>query len=317
MNYFIIFLIIFLTVLFLYIWHTMSSTLSSSSDKFIFNPMSAQSKATCVNTKTPCDPNDSNSCNNSCTEQELMCVNLDDYQPSITKSGEAPKNINGGGHVCLPSRPNLDCNFNNGGAIVWTGYGFTENANWSCLCTEPSVFSGPSCKTQNPSFCSGGTVTVDPNKSFDYNNLCNCPSGTVMLYRDNNIPICVPNVPNVGQGYKGLAGNRDNTWVSLLVNPNKGDNCVNWSQEISSELNISSVPVLEILLNSKLNPSIPPVILTQQQADAICKIPEFSSKTQFKKYCTPSPDGSYVASNFTLPNDLVVNYTYYDNTYLP
>ena len=80
------------------------------------NPVTSATKQNCQAIRTPCDPQNPNSCSASCDEQELRCVNLDAITPSA-----AGKEVNGGGYVCLPEIPSIACNVDNGGVYVWTG----------------------------------------------------------------------------------------------------------------------------------------------------------------------------------------------------
>lgn len=273
----------------------------------VINPMSGFTPVPCSSVRTPCNPNDPQSCNNSCTEQGLTCTNLSAFQSSI--SG----NVNGGGYVCLPETPLLECNLNNGGALTWTGYGFTDSANWSCLCTHPEFFGGPSCETLNPSFCSGGTVTVDPTKPFLAGNMCACPSGTSMLYRDNNIPLCVPtsSVQGKQQGVNGLAGNRvKDSWINIYINPNPTDNNLTWATKIATYLNPTQKSVNSI--QSYLTSSTNGKNLTQLNANALCGFVEPGNLGN-NAYCSSNS----IAKNFNIPVVPEAIYTYYPDTYLP
>lgn len=294
---FVIILLISLIILF-FIIRSLLSYNSISTDKTIVNPMKDAFKVDCVHTRTPCDPNDLNSCSRSCNNpEEMQCINLDLFQPIIKDSTGKTKDVNGGGYVCLPKQPdNEHCDFSNGGALVWTGYGFTDSEDWGCLCTIPEIYTGPQCKNINPEFCSGGSVSINSN-NYNLIDSCTCPPNTKKLIRNfSKSPLCVSTDPNQGQGLSGLAGNEESTWASILFNPNINDNKITWSNEISNYLKIPQPTVSTILVNSTN-------ALSQANADDLC-----SKVTQNTSTCNNGK-----AINF---NPEVI-YTYYDNTSLP
>lgn len=176
-----------------------------NTDPVSINPVSANQKVNCVEIRTPCDPQDSNSCAHSCNETELKCLNLDAITPS--PSGKA---INGGGYVCLPEIPEITCNLQNGGVYVWTGWGFTDSQQWDCFCQYPEFFGGSGCQTPNPDLCSGGTIDysqLEKGANSPTSEICQCPSGTMKLLRGNsNTPYCESTDPKKGGGEFGLAG---------------------------------------------------------------------------------------------------------------
>lgn len=176
-----------------------------NTDPIAVNPVEINQKNNCVETRTPCNPQDPNSCAHSCNETELKCLNLDAITPS--PSGKA---INGGGYVCLPEIPEMTCNLQNGGVYVWTGWGFTQNQQWDCYCQFSEFFGGPGCENPNPDLCSGGTIDYSQLKNgtaSPTSEICKCPDKTILLLRGNsNTPYCESTDSTKGGGEFGLAG---------------------------------------------------------------------------------------------------------------
>jgi hypothetical protein len=150
------------------------------------NPATISEKKNCVSVRTECNPADPESCNNSCNENALTCVKLQDYTPA---GGEK---INGGGYVCLPESPNINCDANKGGVLAWTGYSFVGKQGWSCLCMYPDRFTGEDCSQVAPAFCAGGSVDTNNLKGqYPDNSVCKCPEGKRKLINSyNNLPFC-------------------------------------------------------------------------------------------------------------------------------
>lgn len=203
----VIVIIILLVTIGIFIWITKLEKKNSLLDtqKVLVNPVNNPFKTKdCRSVRTACNPKDPNSCNNSCDEQELKCVILDNINPS----GATASTINGGGAVCLPDYPKIECDVNHGGVYVWTGYGFTDNQTWDCYCSYPEFFGGPACKNANADICSGGTINEAKMASRAPNSeLCICPEGTVTMLRgQTNTPYCGSQDPTKGGGDFGLVG---------------------------------------------------------------------------------------------------------------
>lgn len=292
-----------LTIIFCWLWYSISSQTSKGDQRTIVIPSTASPKNKCVSVKTPCDKQDPNSCDNSCDEEGMYCVDLSEYGD---KSG---------GSVCLPLKPNIDCNVQNGGINVWTGYGFTESQGWSCLCQHPEIFGGPHCENQNPSFCSGGNP-LDMTKDFSDPNFCTCPANTQKMTRTTGVtPFCASTDPANGGGKYGLAGNLKGTWKDIYINimpPN--DLYQYWSAKIAYSL-FGANPtkqdfdnVLQILLATDSSGSLPN--LTQNIATQLCNIPGVDLAEGFCSQSVPS-----APINFPTGYSPEVSYTYYDNSF--
>jgi hypothetical protein len=85
-----------------------------------------------------------NTCDHLCTESNFSCVN----------------------HACVSSPPDVECNTEKGGVLV-----FRDLGDWRCVCKYPYVYDGPTCDDTNPEFCEEGTIVHRFNK-ID----CDCPS---------------------------------------------------------------------------------------------------------------------------------------------
>ena len=299
MNTPILILLGILTIIFIWLWYTIYSQKSRGTDRTVVIPSTSSQgiKKKCISTRTPCDKYDPNSCNNSCDEQNLICVDLSTVGDSS------------GGSVCLPTEPDTSCNIQNGGVNVWTGYGFTETQGWSCLCQHPEIYNGEHCTNLNPSFCSGGSL--DSTKSFTDPNFCTCPSGTKKLKRVmGNTPFCASTVPNSGELY-GLAGNMKGTWEDIYTNINGANNLYNdWSANIASLLfglnytDKNKSDIQNILLGVDSTGKLG--YLTPDIANKFCAMSGVSNK-----FCSQS--GGTV--NFPIGFTPVVSYTYYDNSF--
>lgn len=194
------------------------------------NPATISEKKNCSSVRTECNPADPESCNNSCNENSLTCVRLQDYTPA---GGEK---INGGGYVCLPESPNTNCDYNKGGVLAWTGYSFVGKQGWSCLCMYPDRFTGENCSETAPAFCSGGTVnTNNLNGRYPDNSVCECPEGKIKLINKyNNLPFCADN-----SGQIKLAGNYKlpPSWFNVYLNTDYEKQTTEiWSKDIVDEL---------------------------------------------------------------------------------
>jgi hypothetical protein len=192
-------------------------------------PFYTENKPMCMYKRVSCDPNVLSDCANKCndpTKDSFVCTNMD----------ELGGGANGGGYVCLPPAPDTRCNTTNGGTLLWTGYGMTNQQGWSCFCSQPLVYNGPNCEDKNPSYCSGGTV------EFPSLN-CTCPANKVKLMRiGSNTPLCASKDPAEGGGAYGLMGNYKipPNWGNVYYNLNKdgSDDYQNWAVRILRQLNL-------------------------------------------------------------------------------
>lgn len=275
----ILFLIIFTIILFLIIYvisgrQTVNSTINAP-------PSQSRNVVSCKSVKTICDPTDSSSCANLCSEVDMIC------QPTNTDKN----------YVCLPKKPDLICDENKGGVYSWSGYGFSEKQDWSCLCTHPEYFNGPGCIEPTTTFCTGGKVNID--KGIN-DNSCTCEPGKIKLYRQyGGTPFCVDNDPN-------LIGNmiKYPNWENIFMNPDPNDKIYDkWSKKIAKELN----PFFDTLLPGQIQEILTKnnnssITLTKATVDELCKLkqPNLCESNSFK------PE-EYKAK---------VMYTYYDNDYL-
>lgn len=277
---------IILLITFIWLWYKISyNPPYGNGEKKIVNPGMTSAKVTCSSVKTPCVSDES--CKVSCNEESLKCVDLSKY---------GSPGVNGGGSVCLPETPDsTKCNVQKGGSQVWTGYGFADKQEWSCLCSQPGYFNGVACEEQNLSFCTGGTVALSPdNKITD--DICTCPTGTKKLYRvENNIPFCAPST-KTDYEQEGMAGNYEKSpnWNNIYI---KVSNDINeWASKIATEIGEGNVSKIVYILNKYPDKNF----LTQEIRNDLC--------------------GSYPDSNLcnqSFPTNLpTVHYTYYENTYI-
>jgi hypothetical protein len=273
-----IIIIIILTIILVFIY--ILSPSSSLPDKpFVYLPTSSVSKVTCANTKQSCQSNDD--CNNTCNDVEQMsCVSTSTY-----------------GNVCLPKEPDTYCNTEKGGLNIWTGYGFTDQSAWSCMCQYPEYFIGEHCDKPNPYFCTGGTI--DNSKGL-YDTSCSCPDGTTKMYRaQTNVPFCAISTPSPSLEY-GLTGNisKRPSWENIYIN-----NGSQWANHIYSEMyNKSDTTGLINKIQTIIGTS---PTLTTTIVSNLCKM-------------TPSPDNLCINNTsvgFSPENFDTVTYTYYDNSY--
>lgn len=275
---FTIVLLVLTILLSIYVYSEMSKTSkppSPGGSPFI--PFSQGKKKMCSTEKVSCDPSNKDSCKICGDTEEMMCI-------SPNKDGE---------YVCLPSGPNIDCNEKNGGKYIWTGYGFTQKKDWQCLCTRPEIYNGPNCDIKNPSYCNGGQVTDIKSTLKD---ICKCPDGTSLLFRINNTPMCVSDIPEGGGGYKGLYGNfvKKPNWENVYL---MTTNIPDWANDICREFNYPQGDAVLKILN-EYNPT--PLTLTTEIVEKLQKLdPVFSSV------------------NFDPNYDVIVPYRYFPKTYLP
>jgi hypothetical protein len=226
----VILFILIALIIFTYIYYTQSIKKSNlfNNEDINVNPATISEKKKCVSNRTECNPADPESCNNSCTETELTCVKLQDYTPT------GGNKINGGGYVCLPEIPNINCNKNRGGVLAWTGYSVVDKQGWSCLCMYPDRFNGDDCSQVAPAFCTGGTVDTNNLKgAYPDNSVCKCPEGKTLLINSyNNLPFCADNkfVGNIKlpPSWYNIYFNTD------YKNQNKGPNA--WATDIANEI---------------------------------------------------------------------------------
>jgi len=222
---FVILLIIILLIIFIYLYNNINQKPESKKSKI--QPFSTNVKNDCTVMRIECDPKIVNPCSSLCNNDiELQCQ----------REENDPK-----GFVCAPPKPPIiDCQSDKGGIMVWSGYGFTDNMDWSCLCTQPGYFNGIDCKNKNPGLCTGGTFDVSK-KGFS-NESCTCPENTKkMIDSRTNLAFCANTNPIQG-GLYGLAGNKPiyPAWESIYFNINTNDNYDSWVRRISDELYIGN-----------------------------------------------------------------------------
>lgn len=287
-------------ILFIVIVYEFKSSLSAPSKGSVLVPDSnVSTKVDCSVKKTTCIPEDPTSCQNSCSgPEEMKCVKMNTE------------------YVCLPKGPDVSCNKDHGGINVWTGYGFTDQKEWSCLCTVPQLYGGPSCDTVNPAYCGGGNLEViqknDPKCKIEngyqiYNNMCvkcNCPTdyGLVMRAEDNT-PMCVSKTVQGGGGYMGLYGNyvKSPDWRNVYYNIDSKTNDP-WSTLISKEFYYSDTPKIKAVLDKYISSNKLPDKLTQNIVNDLAGLSSnFKSNTPF--------DPNYKEDK--------VSYMYFDNVYIP
>ncbi len=206
-------------------------------------PFQSSSKKICSQEKVKCDPNDLSTCENICADpQKMRCVNMN------------------GENVCLPKVPDIRCERKNGGRYIWTGYGFSQTQDWACLCTKPEIYGGPHCDILNPSYCSRGTINSDlENKTLA--DICTCPEGSGLLYRTNNIPMCVSKNKNDGGGEEGLYGNFYDMpdWRNVYYQITTKEE---WAKNIAREFNYSDHKAIEDILKDPANAPTTPAPTT-------------------------------------------------------
>lgn len=258
----------------------------------------------CMTKRTTCDPNNHSSCSDSCNNpDEMKCVKITDISKNINSQNSE--------YVCLPKGPDTSCNTDHGGVNVWSGYGFTDQKEWSCLCTLPQLYGGPNCETLNPSYCANGNLKIikktdseckreDGYQIFGGMCLkCDCGNDTnkkLMMRSETNTPICVSQNPKDGGGYMGLYGNYVSPpdWKNVYYKYKIGESEDDWANLIKKEFNSSvSVDEIKTILNSytQLNQNI----VDQLTAKGL------KSKTSF--------DPGY--------HEDKVYYTYFENAYIP
>lgn len=294
-----------------------------------------QNKQNCSSKRTNCNPSDPNACNNLCQgPEEYKCVVLDNINPPNSPLGTQ---INGGGAVCLPDYPKIECDISNGGVYVWTGYGFTDDQTWDCYCAYPEFYGGPGCKTLNPDVCSGGTFNHTSNPPTA--KMCTCPEGTTLLIRgDSGTPFCSSNIN--GGGIRGLTGNlysspnwnninfrqidvnsdqsisfeSFDSWgtniVSELVNTNDKNNIEavksylqTYNDTVCSKCNNMDSSCNLFCMNNQLT------LLNKNIGNEICKILCPNSRLINNNLC----DCNKGESNFNVPKEPLAWYTYFPN----
>jgi hypothetical protein len=97
--------------------------------------------------------------------------------------------------ICLPQKPVILCNEDNGGKLTYTGFVDGNVKSWECLCSFPQYYGSKGCGTLNPNVCKGGKFTYDSKnmqRPPTYED-CKCPhthERLVNIY--TMIPTCVP-----------------------------------------------------------------------------------------------------------------------------
>lgn len=105
----------------------------------------------------------------------------------------------GGKRYCLPAKPDKQCNEDLGGVWTWTGWASVDRKEWDCLCTYPEISGNRGCTKINPNVCAGGEYTYSA-KIKNRGPLpsdCTCPSTSVKIVTENNIPMCIPLHPGI------------------------------------------------------------------------------------------------------------------------
>lgn len=282
------FLIVLTLVLSIFIYKNISQSSEPPSLGPPIIPFSSSKKKICSTEKVSCNPANINSCNELCGDTEQMkCVNVN------------------GENLCLPREPDINCNSENGGKYIWTGYGFTQSKDWQCLCTRPEIYNGPDCNIKNPSYCSNGTLASDINTPL--RNICRCENGTELLFRNNNTPMCVSNDPNMGGGKNGLYGNYHimPDWRNVYF---MTKDVMQWARDIGSQFGYFDFPKIYRILNqgsdslSTPNPTSTPnkVKLDQDIVDQLIKL-----------------DPIFKTSKFDPNYKIEVPYRYFTQTYIP
>lgn len=272
-------LILISLILSIYIYRNISQSSKAPSLGPPIIPFTSGKKKQCSSEKVSCDPSDINSCNKLCGDTEQMkCVNVN------------------GENLCLPREPDINCNSQNGGRYIWTGYGFTQSKDWQCLCTRPEIYNGPDCNIKNPSYCSNGTLSDDINTPL--RDICKCDEskGMKLLFRCNNTPMCVSDDPNVGGGIDGLYGNyhKNPDWRNVYFMRNDIDQ---WSKDIGLEFGYGDSNKISQILNNNVDDK---KILNQKIVDELIKLDNVFTKSKF--------DPNY---------RIEVPYRYFTQTYIP
>lgn len=292
-NVIIFLLMASITGIFIFLYINLNKSFDSDNNT-ILNPTGNFIKADCNAVRTNCDLSDPSSCNSKCSEV-MKCINLNALNGQATDINKGGSGIG----VCVLNKPDIKCNVNNGGYLVWTGFGFTNQQEWSCLCNNASYYSGPSCENLNPAFCVNGSINTDVNIT-DVTNSCVCDNPDYpnrMQWADSNIPFCA---------------NKDKTdikkwpnWENAYINTNTSNNTSQWAEDIANEMydrknadgNIAAIK--SILLT--FNPI--PSMLTPDIINALCA-----------PNVLPSPGASGICSQ-PLPTGFEpsVSYTYYQD----
>jgi len=274
-----ILLITSILVLFIYIYKSLNKVSQAPKFPVPYIPFTSDKKVDCSSVKVPCDPNSENPCDVCDGTEQMKCVSLPDGQ-----------------NLCLPKSPDINCNSENGGKYIWTGYGFTQSKDWQCLCTRPEIYNGPDCGIRNPSYCSGGTLSSNINDPLS--KICDCGDSKIkkLLFRDNNTPMCVSTDSSQGGGEEGLYGNYRTMpdWRNVYF-MRAGTDINQWAQDIANQFNYGNFGSIEIILNKygskKLN------------QDIVTEISNLSSVFSNSKF-----DPTY---------QIVVPYRYFTQTYIP
>lgn len=95
-----------------------------------------------------------------CTSKSVSCI--DDCNFLCVESN----GVCVGGTCVVETSPSLDCNAEKGGVVM-----LNTTPQWICLCTDPSIWSGPTCDTLNPDVCEHGMFVYEGLSQFQ----CVCP----------------------------------------------------------------------------------------------------------------------------------------------
>jgi hypothetical protein len=264
--------------------------------KTVIKPFENSIKVDCKTVRTSCDLSDPTSCESKCNNtEEMICMDLN----SLNNTQDLNKGGAGIG-VCVPYKPNIECNINNGGAYVWSGYGFTNKQEWSCVCNKPTYYSGPSCENKNPAFCANGNI--DTNLDPTDINACICNKtgfSKKMQWPDTNLPFCADDK---------LYGNITTwpNWQNVYVNTNTVSNPNQWATDIAKEMYspdsyLQNVEAIQNILVKFNIGQTQPQHLTQDIISVLCSKNSLATK------------GSSSICSTKLPNNFipVTTYTYY------
>jgi hypothetical protein len=274
---FAVFLVLSIIGLSIYIYISFSKGSNPPEIGKPFIPFTSDKKVDCSSVKVPCDPTSENPCGICDGIEQMSCISVN------------------GENLCLPKAPDINCNSENGGRYIWTGYGFTQSKDWQCLCTKPEIYNGPDCNTRNPSYCSNGTLSK--NLDDPLSSICQCGPGTSLLFRNNNTPMCISTDPKDGGGNEGLYGNYHKMpdWRNVyFMKINKKE----WAKDIGIEFNYGDFISIENILNDEKYKDLEK--LTEDMVNDIKKL-----------------NSVFLNSKFIPNYNIIVPYRYFTQTYIP
>lgn len=102
--------------------------------------------------------------------------------------------------VCMFEKFNIPtaCNYAHGGVLAATYNSSLREIMYTCLCTQPEVWTGVDCENENPYYCKGGNI-IPGKSSIEWDCKCNDVDKSVLLrinkepyqYESRNAFICV------------------------------------------------------------------------------------------------------------------------------